>query len=99
MRPVKSSTTWTMVVALEQKATCGSCRCARIIHCTRDPRDIGLSIYQLRFFGYHPYAHDLADLGWTIGAHARQMAHWREVLPLSMLGVGAPTGSRISPVR
>ena len=35
---------------------------ARIIHCTRDPREIGLSIYQLRFFVYHPYAHDLADL-------------------------------------
>jgi tetratricopeptide (TPR) repeat protein len=60
---------------------------ARIIHCTRDPRDIGLSIYQLRFFGYHPYAHDLADLGWTIGEHARLMAHWRDVLPVPMLDV------------
>ena len=60
---------------------------ARIIHCTRDPRDIGLSIYQLRFFGYHPYAHDLTDLGWTIAEHARLMAHWREALPLPILDV------------
>jgi galactose-1-phosphate uridylyltransferase len=28
---------------------------ARILRCRRDLRDIGLSIYQLRFFGYHPY--------------------------------------------
>ena len=54
---------------------------ARIIHCQRDPRDIGLSIFQIRFFGYHPYAHDLADLGWAIGQHERLMAHWRAVLP------------------
>ena len=60
---------------------------ARIIHCTRDPRDVGLSIYQLRFFGYHPYAHDPTDLGWTIGAQAGLMAHWREVLPVPMLDV------------
>jgi hypothetical protein len=60
---------------------------ARIIHCTRDPRDIGLSIYQLRFFGYHPYAHGLADLGWAIGQHSRLMAHWRDALPLPLLDV------------
>jgi tetratricopeptide (TPR) repeat protein len=55
---------------------------ARIIHCCRDPRDTGLSIFQHRFLGYHPYAHDLADLGWYIGEHARLMAHWRGALPL-----------------
>jgi tetratricopeptide (TPR) repeat protein len=55
---------------------------ARIIHCVRDPRDIGLSIYQLRFFGFHPYAHDLGDLGWAIRQHARLMAHWRGVMPI-----------------
>ena len=27
---------------------------ARVILCRRDPRDIGLPIYQHRFFGYHP---------------------------------------------
>jgi hypothetical protein len=52
-----------------------------------DPRDIGLSIFQHRFFGYHPYAHDLSDLGWAIGEHERLMEHWRAVLPLPMIEV------------
>ncbi|MGC2415122.1 MAG: sulfotransferase, partial [Stellaceae bacterium] len=60
---------------------------ARIIHCARDPRDIGLSIFTYRFYGYHPYAHDLADLGWYIAEHARLMAHWREALPNPILTV------------
>ena len=53
---------------------------ARFIHCRRDPRDIGLSIFQFRFFGYHPYAHDLGDLGFAIAEHERLMAHWQSVL-------------------
>ncbi len=60
---------------------------ARIIHCARDPRDIGLSIFTYRFYGYHPYAHDLADLGWYIAEHARLMAHWRDALPNPILTV------------
>ena len=60
---------------------------ARIIHCTRDPRDIGLSIFTFRFFGYHPYAHDLADLGWYIAEHKRLMAHWQTALPNPLLTV------------
>ncbi len=60
---------------------------ARIIHCRRDPRDIGLSIFTFRFFGYHPYAHDLADLGWTIAEQEQLMAHWRGALPNPILSV------------
>jgi Flp pilus assembly protein TadD len=60
---------------------------ARVIRCTRDPRDIGLSIFQRRFFGYHPYAHDLADLGWYIGQHEALMRHWQAVLPHPMLTI------------
>jgi tetratricopeptide (TPR) repeat protein len=60
---------------------------ARVIYCVRDPRDIGLSIFQRRFYGYHPYAHDLGDLGWYIGQHMRLMEHWRAVLPLPVLTV------------
>jgi Tfp pilus assembly protein PilF len=60
---------------------------ARIIHCVRDPRDIGLSIYMRRFYGAHPYAHDLADLGWMIAQQERLMAHWRAVLPNPILTV------------
>jgi hypothetical protein len=60
---------------------------ARVIRCTRDPRDIGLSIFQRRFFGYHPYAHDLADLGWYIGQHEALMRHWQAVLPHPMVTI------------
>jgi Flp pilus assembly protein TadD len=58
---------------------------ARIIHCVRDPRDIGLSIFTFRFYGHHPYAHDLGDLGWYIAQHDRLMAHWRDALPNPIL--------------
>ncbi len=60
---------------------------ARIIHCERDPRDIGLSIFTHRFYGAHPYAHDLADLGWYIGQQRRLMAHWHAVLPMPIMTV------------
>jgi tetratricopeptide (TPR) repeat protein len=60
---------------------------ARFIYCERDPRDIGLSIFQHPFFGYHPYAHDLADLGWFIAQCRRMMAHWHDVLPGRILVV------------
>ena len=60
---------------------------ARIIHCVRDPRDIGLSIFTFRFHGAHGYAHDLGDLGWTIARQERLMAHWRRVLPNPVLTV------------
>ncbi|WP_428393327.1 sulfotransferase [Lichenicoccus sp.] len=58
---------------------------ARVICCTRDLRDVGASIFQHGFIGHHPYAHDLADLGWYIGQHQRLLRHWRAVLPLPML--------------
>jgi hypothetical protein len=60
---------------------------ARVIRCTRDPRDIGLSIFQRRFFGYHPYAHDLGDLGWYIGQHEAVMRHWEMALPVPMITI------------
>ena len=51
----------------------------------RDPRDIGLSIFTFRFHGQHGYAHDLADLGWTIAEQDRLMAHWKAALPKPVL--------------
>lgn len=60
---------------------------AKIIHCVRDPRDIGLSIWTHRFYGEHPYAHDLADLGWTIVQRAKLVQHWHAVLPNQILTV------------
>lgn len=58
---------------------------ARIIWCTRDSRDVGFSIWTYRFFGRHPYAHDLGDLGWYIRQHDRLMAHWRVACPNPIL--------------
>ena len=58
---------------------------ARIVCCTRDLRDVGASIFGHRFIGHHPYAHDLADLGWYMTTHARLLEHWRTSLPSSML--------------
>jgi tetratricopeptide (TPR) repeat protein len=60
---------------------------AKIIHCVRDPRDIGLSIFTFRFHGEHGYAHDLGDLGWMIGEQARLMRHWKRALPSPILTV------------
>ncbi|WP_048861496.1 sulfotransferase family protein, partial [Acidisphaera rubrifaciens] len=60
---------------------------ARVIHCVRDPRDIGFSIFTLRFYGHHAYAHDLADLGWYIGMHHRLMTHWAAAAPMPILRV------------
>ena len=58
---------------------------ARIICCTRDLRDVGASIFQHRFLGYHPYAHDLADLGWSMAQHERLLVHWNRTLNRQML--------------
>lgn len=60
---------------------------ARVICCERDPRDVGLSIYQRRFFGFHAYAHDLRDLGWHIAAQTALAAHWARVLPIPCMTV------------
>ncbi len=61
---------------------------AKMIYCTRDPRDIGLSIFTFRFHGSHGYAHDLSDLGWTIAQSMRLMGHWQRTLPNSVITVG-----------
>ena len=53
---------------------------AKFILTRRDLRDTGLSIFQHRFFGYHPYAHDLGDLGFYMREHERLITHWRHVL-------------------
>ncbi len=60
---------------------------ARVIHCRRDPRDIGLSIFTFRFHGQHGYAHDLGDLGWAIAQQDWIMGHWKTALPNPVLTV------------
>jgi tetratricopeptide (TPR) repeat protein len=53
---------------------------ARLIHCTRDPRDSLLSCYFKMFSGEHPYAYSLTDLGHFYRLYSRLMTHWKSVL-------------------
>jgi tetratricopeptide (TPR) repeat protein len=54
---------------------------ARIIHCTRDPKDTCLSIYFNRFFGSISYAYNLSSLGGYYRSYQQVMRHWEQVLP------------------
>jgi hypothetical protein len=60
---------------------------ARVIFCRRDPRDTCLSCYFQRFGEGNPFAYDLADCARRLLETERLAAHWRRVLPLSMLTV------------
>lgn len=52
---------------------------ARVIHCTRDPRDVCLSCHTKLFGGANsqPYSGDLTHLGRYFRAYERLMAHWK----------------------
>jgi tetratricopeptide (TPR) repeat protein len=65
--------------------------CARLIHCRRDPMDACLSMYTLNFTGNYPFAYDLENLGLYWRLYDDLMAHWRAVLPVSMLEVDYET--------
>tara|TARA_B100000315_G_scaffold260292_1_gene320621 strand:+ start:2511 stop:4502 length:1992 start_codon:yes stop_codon:yes gene_type:complete len=60
---------------------------AKIVHCRRDARDMGLSCYQQNFVQPHPWSCDLAHIGHYTNAYEDLMAHWRENLSLPMLDV------------
>jgi tetratricopeptide (TPR) repeat protein len=60
---------------------------ARIIHCTRDPLDTGLSNYFQRFPKYLDYSFDLRNIGHFYGEYARLMAHWRKISALKMMEI------------
>jgi len=53
---------------------------AKIVHCTRDPRDTCLSCFFKLFSGELPYAYSLADLGKFYRLYQKLMAHWKQVL-------------------
>lgn len=55
---------------------------ARVIHCTRDPRDTCYSIYKHYFSARgHHYAYDMEDLGHYYNLYASLMAHWKQSFP------------------
>ncbi|MEE9139761.1 MAG: tetratricopeptide repeat protein, partial [Alphaproteobacteria bacterium] len=60
---------------------------ARVVHCRRDPLDTCLSCYFHNFAHGQHFTSDLRDLGAYYREYERLMAHWREVLPLSILDV------------
>ncbi|MGI9304929.1 MAG: tetratricopeptide repeat-containing sulfotransferase family protein, partial [Gammaproteobacteria bacterium] len=58
---------------------------SRIVHCRRDPMDVGLSIYFQRFATRHDYAYDLVDIGTYYRQYQLLMEHWRNMpLPRMM---------------
>jgi len=54
---------------------------ARIVYCTRDPRDTCVSIYQQPLSVAHGYAHDLGKLGRYYRRVQSLMDHWTTVMP------------------
>ena len=64
---------------------------ARIVFCRRDPRDVCLSCYLLRFNQLIPWAYDLVDCGLRALEIERLADHWRRVLPLRMLTIDYET--------
>jgi len=60
---------------------------ARIIHCTRDPRDTGLSNYFRRFPLHLDYSFDLHNIGHYYRQYTRLMEHWRSIPNLALLEV------------
>ncbi|MEM6834383.1 MAG: sulfotransferase [Sphingomonadales bacterium] len=60
---------------------------AHIIHCTRDIRDTGLSIYCQNFNPDQRWATDLSDIAYYWQGYQRLMEHWREVSGLKILEI------------
>jgi tetratricopeptide (TPR) repeat protein len=61
---------------------------ARIIHTRRHPLDTCVSCYTMNLTpGNHPYAGDLAHLGFAYRQYERVMAHWEATVPIPILTV------------
>lgn len=54
---------------------------AKIIHCLRDPVDIGLSIWKQLFESNIPWAYDQKEIGAYYNAYKRLMDHWHKLFP------------------
>ena len=60
---------------------------ARIIHCTRDIRDVGNSIFSQNFNVNQRWSTDLSDIAHYWRGYRRLMAHWRSTTNLNMIDV------------
>lgn len=54
---------------------------AKIIHCTRDPADIGLSIWGIMFADPLPWTYDQKSIGRYYRAYKKLMDHWNAIFP------------------
>lgn len=52
---------------------------AKIIYCSRDPMDIGLSIYRKFFLEDLYWGYDLENIGTIIKAHTNLMSYWQSL--------------------
>lgn len=60
---------------------------ARIIHCRRDIRDCGLSIFSQNFSVTQRWSTDLADIAYYWQGYLKLMRHWQEVSGLKFIEV------------
>ena len=60
---------------------------AHVIHTTRNPLDICISIYFQEFSSMHSYAYDLDHLAAYYQEYERLMRHWEQVIDLPVLKV------------
>jgi hypothetical protein len=55
---------------------------AKVVHCRRDPLDVGLSCYMQSFPEGGAPLHEFPQIAQFMREHDRLMAHWRGLLPL-----------------
>ena len=60
---------------------------ARILHCTRDLRDCGFSIFAHNFNAQQGWSTDLGDIAHYWRGYRRLMAHWKSVTDLQIMDV------------
>lgn len=61
---------------------------ARVIHCRRDPLDVGMSLFSHDFaFASLAFSYSLEGIGQYYQDYRRLMAHWHEVKPVPILDV------------
>ena len=79
---------------------------ARIVHVGRDPMDVCVSNYLVRFQWGHAWSYDFDSLACEYRAYERLMRHWRAVLPspvheqsyeslVASPGIGEPPAGRV----
>jgi Flp pilus assembly protein TadD len=64
---------------------------ARVIHCRRDPRDVAVSCFFIKFHRPISFAQSLFDFATYWRHYESLMAHWRAVLPRPILSVDYET--------